>query len=97
MNLAIWYSPGTDEQIEVACRAAQAELERRGIRATDAQQASFDVSDFGDEHLPPEATPAADAVVAWFAAEDAAFRSIHAQTGEWPHQAALIHTQDEDP
>jgi hypothetical protein len=94
MSLWIWYSPGTDEQIEAACKAAQAELTRRGVTAREAQQATFDAAEL-DETYAEEVTPAADGIVAWYAAEEAAFTSIHQQTGEYPHQASLIYTQDE--
>ena len=93
MSLWIWYCPGTDEQIKAACLEAQKILDERGVIARMAQQATFDAAD-----LPPgyaeESTPANSEVCAWFAAEDAAFRTLHALTKEYPHQATLICMED---
>ncbi len=92
MSLWLWYCPGSDVQIRTACEAAQAELDRRGVSGWGAQQANFDAADL-DESYSEEATPEADAIVAWYVAEEIAFKSIFEQVGEWPHQATLIHVQ----
>ncbi len=91
--LWIWYCPGTDEQIHAACAAAVSELRRRGITADEAQRATFDAADLADDV--EDQTPAASAVVAWYAAEELAFRSIYEATGEWPHSASLVITNED--
>lgn len=88
--LWIWYCHGTDEQIREACSAALCELARRGYTPHEAQRATFDAADHDDDGV--DQTSNADAVVAWFSAEDLAFQSIFAATGEWPHGAALVTT-----
>jgi hypothetical protein len=92
--LWIWYCPGTDEQIRVACQAAKDVLTEAGYSPHMAQQATFDAAEL-EEDFSGEGTPNADAVVAWYKAEAAAFESIHSQTGEWPHSATLILTMQE--
>ena len=91
--LWIWYCPGTDEQIKAACDAASAELQRRGFLPDDAQRATFDAVELEDECA--DQTPAAASVVAWYSAEELAFRSIYDATGEWPRNATLVITAGE--
>lgn len=93
MSLWIWYCPGTDAQISAACSEAQKVLDDRGVSARIAQQATFDAADLPADHT-EESTPENTAVCAWFAAEEAAFKALHALTDEYPHQASLICTED---
>ncbi|MBS0174275.1 MAG: hypothetical protein JSR64_09600 [Nitrospira sp.] len=95
MMLWLWYCPGTNEQIRTACRAALDELDRRGFNPMLSQQATFDAAELPESA--DDVTPAADAIVAWYDAEQIAFRSIYEATGEWPHSATMIVNQDGAP
>ena len=88
--LWIWYCPGTDEQIKADCDAALVVLQRRGCSPDDAQRATFNAAELADDAT--DQTPAAAAVVAWYSAEEVAFKSIYDATGEWPHNATLVIT-----
>lgn len=90
MGLWLFYCDADDEAIEQACRAAADELKRRGVDAGRAQEAAYAAAEVEveSEHA---GTPDPEAVVAWYAAEDAAFRRLEVMTGEWPHQATLIY------
>lgn len=94
MGLWMFYVDAQDDEIEEACQDAAAELRRRQFSPDLAQQAALDAADLGEDHI-EETTPAADAVVAWYAAEDAACQKLQTLTGEWPHEAALIYTESE--
>lgn len=89
MELWLFYAPGTDQDIKDACAAAAAELTRRGFTAERAYAAAERAGELSDADL-AESTPDADAVAAWYAAEDVAFRRLQELTGEWPHNGALI-------
>lgn len=91
MGLWLFYCEALDDEIETACTAAATELRLRGFTPEQAQDAALDAADL-DVDRTEDSTPNADAVVAWFAAEDAATRRLYELTGEWPHQAALVWT-----
>ena len=94
MGLWMFYTDALNDDIEEACKAANEELRLRGFTAVEAQDAALAAADL-DESYAEETTPDSNAIVAWFAAEDAAMKKLHELTGEWPHQAALVHTDDE--
>ena len=94
MGLWMFYVDAQDDEIEEACQAAAAELQRRQFAPALAQQAALDAADLSEDRI-DESTPAADAVVAWYAAEDVACQTLQVLTGEWPHDAALIFTEGE--
>ncbi len=91
MGLWIFYCDAHDDDIEMACQAAVDELTRRGFTAQQAQDAALDSADLAEDYV-GETTPNADAVVAWWNAEDVALRALYAQTGDWPASASLIYT-----
>lgn len=93
MGLWLFYVDAQDDEIEAACKAASLELERRGISAASAQQAALDAAELPEDYS-EEATPQSQDVAAWYAAEDAAFRRLQEITGEWPHGAGLIYTEN---
>lgn len=93
MGLWLFYVDAQDDEIEAACKAADEELRRRGVSAADAQQAAIDAADLPEDYS-TEFTPGAGAVAAWYAAEDAACKRLHVITGEWPHGAGLIYTEN---
>lgn len=92
MALWIWYAAGTDEQITAACEAARLAVERRGFGVRAAFSAAMDVADLDDD-APETGTPNDGAVAAWYEAEEAAFESLAALTGQWPERATLIWTE----
>lgn len=94
MGLWLFYADADHDAIEAACKMAGEVLRQRGFTPKQAQDAALDAADL-DEMRAEESTPNADAVVAWFAAEDAAMQTLYQQTGEWPHQAALVWTPEE--
>lgn len=94
MGLWMFYVDAQNSEIEAACNAAAAELRRRQFSPELAQQAALDAADLSED-FDIETTPAADAVVAWYAAEEAACQALQTLTGEWPHDAALIFTEGE--
>lgn len=89
MKLWMWYAPGTDEQIEAACKAAEAELSRRGVSIGAAFQATVAANEL-DESYSGASTPDIEGVEAWYAAEFVAFSHLAESAGEWPVQASLI-------
>lgn len=95
MGLWIMFTDAMDSDIEDACRAASTTLQRRGVSPAVASNAALDAADLSEDYNEPT-TPAADAVAAWFAAEDAALRRLNELNGEWPHMAALIYTENQD-
>lgn len=94
MGLWMFYTDAPIDDIEKACAAGNDELRRRGFTAEQAQDAALAAADLDESHA-EDVTPDSHAVVAWFAAEDVACKALHALTGEWPHQAALVWTADE--
>ncbi|CAD7740916.1 hypothetical protein LMG31884_47050 (plasmid) [Xanthomonas hydrangeae] len=94
MGLWLFYCDASLDDIAEACTAAEAVLSRQGFTGKEAQDAAFDAADLTDET--GTVTPNSEAVVAWFNAEDAAFKRLEELTGEWPHQAALIYTDEDD-
>lgn len=94
MGLWLFYTDALDDEIEQACHAAAAILRERGFEANEAQDAALEAADLSEDRV-ENSTPNADAVVAWFAAEDAAMKRLAELSGEWPHQAALIYTDEE--
>ncbi|MBV6867897.1 MULTISPECIES: hypothetical protein [Xanthomonas] len=93
MGLWLFYCDAAADDIELACNEAERELKRRGFTAAEAQQAALDAADLAEDYS-QALTPDADAVAAWFNAEDAAFRKLHELTREWPADASLIFDQD---
>ena len=93
-GLWMFYTDALDEDVERACLAAQDELRRRGFTAEEAQNAALAAADL-EEDRQEDFTPDADKVIAWFAAEDAASKRLFELTGEWPHSAALVWTQED--
>lgn len=94
MALWLFYTDALNEEIEQACQAAAAILRERGFTAEQAQDAALAAADLSEEYV-EDRTPDADAVVAWFAAEDAAVKKLAEVSGEWPHQAALVYSDEE--
>lgn len=94
MGLWIFYTDAPADDIEQACRAANEELRARGFTPEQAQDAAHAAADLSEEYT-QDTTPDADAVVAWFAAEDKAMTRLNELTNEWPHQAALVYTDKE--
>lgn len=94
MGLWLFYTDAVPNEIEAACQAAVIALRERGFTAEQAQNAALAAADLSEDYV-EERTPDADAVVAWFAAEDAAMNKLAEISGEWPHQAALVYTDEE--
>lgn len=94
MGLWLFYSDDSPDDIEAACKAAEAVLNTLGFTAEQAQNAALAAADLTDET--GLTTPNSDAVGAWFNAEDAALQCIFQLTGEWPHQASLVYTDEEE-
>lgn len=93
MGLWLFYTDAQQDDIEQACSAAADVLRLRGYTAEQAQDAALAAADLSEDHT-EDHTPNADAVVAWFAAEDAAVKRLAEIDGEWPHQAALVYTEE---
>ena len=89
LKLSLWYIDATPEQITAACTKALVELEQRGVTIDTAISAVVAAGEL-PESFTEDATPNADAVSAWYAAESAAFTCIQNLTGRWPDQASLI-------
>jgi len=94
MALWLFYTDAQNDEIEEACEAAFAVLRERGFTAEEAQDAALAAADLSEDYT-EDRTPNADAVVAWFAAEDAAIKKLADISGEWPHQAALVYSDEE--
>ncbi len=95
MGLWLFYCDAPLDDIAEACRAADSVLREQGFTAEEAQDAALAAADLTDET--GIVTPNADAIVAWFNAEDAAFKRVQELTQEWPHQAALVYTDEDEP
>ena len=93
MKLWLWYATGTEEQIAAACAAADAEIVRRGFTLREAFEASMEAADTAADFSAEASTPEAQALVAWYAGEAAAFETLTELTGTWPEQATLIGTE----
>lgn len=94
MGLWLFYTDAPSNEIEQACQAAAVALRDRGFTAEQAQDAALAAADLSEDFT-EDRTPDADAVVAWFAAEDAAMNKLAEISGEWPHQAALVYSDEE--
>lgn len=95
MALWLFYTDAQASDIEQACDAAAQVLQERGFTAEQAQDAALAAADLAEDYA-EERTPDANAVVAWFAAEDAAVRALAELAGEdWPHQAALVWSEED--
>lgn len=95
MGLWMFFTDAHDDEIEQACAAAELVFKERGITPAVASDAYLAANNLPEDYQ-EETTPAADAVVAWYAAEDAALQKLLEVTGEWHHQAALIYTESSD-
>lgn len=94
MALWLFYTDAHADEIEQACALAAQVLRDRGFTAEQAQDAALAAADLAEDYA-EESTPDANAVVAWFAAEDAAVRALAELTGDdWPHQAALVWSEE---
>lgn len=89
MYLWLWYVPGTDVQIQEACKAAGDVLKQRGVTVQQAFDAAVAANELTEAHV-QDVTPNAAAVAAWYAAEFAALEALAEITGEYPLQGALI-------
>jgi hypothetical protein len=89
MKLWLWYVPGSEADIEDACRHAEGELARRGLTVDAAYEAVIAANEVDDVTTTYNAMNA-NAIAAWYTAEQLAFDRLYHLVGEWPHQGALI-------
>lgn len=92
MGLWIAFTDALPEEIEEACHAAEHELARRKVNVADAAASAGAAAELPEDYA-EERTPNADAVAAWYAAEQEAFNTLFKLTREWPAMATLIYTE----
>jgi hypothetical protein len=89
LKLKLWYAAGSEADMADACALAAAELAKRDVSLQAAVDAVIAAGDL-PETFSPHITPNPAAVVAWYAAEHAAFQRLADLTGQWPDHGALI-------